>query len=363
LFEHTQDALASMDRKFNVQLVNRAFIGLFSKIFALKIQVGMNISIILDDFSELKTNILNLIQKAILEGRASLLFENHSHDRQLYHCYELVITSSCDDFSQDNQLILHIRNLTEHKLEVRRQLEQQANLALASRATIMGEMASAFAHEINQPLTAIITYNRSCFNLIKNLSVIVNNKLMFPIEQIAIQTEHIIKVIDNMKVFINTINFHVEEENINDVIIDTLAIFKYELSDFKLKITLNLTNVSNSLINRTHIMQVILNLARNSIEALKNVPDIKSELVIRTHESDTHVIVDIIDNGPGIPAIFKHKILNEYFTTKSQGTGIGLGICRSLIEAHGGKLSFHEQSSGKGAWFTFTIPIICQELL
>lgn len=104
------------------------------------------------------------------------------------------------------------------------------------------------------------------------------------------------------------------------------------------------------------MMRVILNLARNSIEAFQCSPTLNPQLVIKTRVSNDHIRVCVLDNGPGIPLNYKNKILEPYFTTKPHGTGIGLGVCRLLIEANGGTLSVKD-SVDSGAWFSFTIPI------
>ena len=151
--------------------------------------------------------------------------------------------------------------------------------------------------------------------------------------------------------------FTVEETDINMLIKESLTILNYELLDIKLKITLNFTDyLPKIMINKIHIIQVILNLARNSIEALQSISAIDPELIIETRNVNNYIVVHIIDNGPGIHDEFQDTILKTYFTTKPQGTGIGLGVCRSLIEAHGGELSINKHSK-KGAWFTFTLPI------
>ncbi|MDP3706266.1 MAG: ATP-binding protein [Legionellaceae bacterium] len=104
------------------------------------------------------------------------------------------------------------------------------------------------------------------------------------------------------------------------------------------------------------IMQII-NLARNSIEALQITPDIKPELIIKTQKRNDHMVIHVIDNGPGISVEFEDQIFQSYFTTKPKGTGIGLRVCKSLVEAHGGKINIQKHPK-TGAWFTFTLPIL-----
>lgn len=171
------------------------------------------------------------------------------------------------------------------------------------------------------------------------------------------QTELAGEIIHNMKNFMRDGSISIEETDINLLIKDTISILRYELLDSKLKIDLNLmTRLPKIMINKVHIMQVILNLIRNSIEAFQDDQEKNNQVIIETTQSENYLVVDVRDNGPGIPEAFKDKILKAYFTTKCKGTGIGLGICRSLIEEHGGELHLKEHP-GKGAWFTFTLPI------
>jgi two-component system sensor kinase FixL len=231
-------------------------------------------------------------------------------------------------------------------------------MAIVSRVSAMGEIASAFAHEVNQPLTALIAYSQSCLVIINNTSDYekIGSKLLKPLKQIALRANLAVSIINNMKEFMKGHDFSLEDIDINTAILDTFAILKYELLDCKLKVILKLADDLPMIkANKIYIMQVILNLVRNSMEALQEVSHIYPELIVETSASNHNIAVHVIDNGPGILPELRSKILNSYFTTKPQGTGIGLGICRSLIEAHGGALSVRDQDSG--AWFTFTLPI------
>jgi two-component system sensor kinase FixL len=394
LFQDSSEAIASTDTELNIKIINQAFIKLFSQIFSIKIQTGMNIYEVLADFPELIIQLKSACQTATLNTKGTLHFEN-THANEIYYFYEMIINSIYNNYTQQIELFFRIRNLTESKLEERRQHKLQADIAIACRTSTMGEMASAFAHEINQPLTSIIAYSHGCLYALKNrmntklictkspepvdsmtapkcssgaitctngqdnLSnyQMLYSKLSYPLEQIAIQAKLAGKIIHNMKDFMGSSEFLFEDTDLNMLIRETVSIFNYESLEIQPHIIFEFTEYLPTIrTNKIHIMQIIINLIRNSIEAFQCAPEGELELIIKTRVENDHIAVHVIDNGPGIPIELQNIILTTYFTTKPQGTGIGLGVCRSLIEAHHGALSLQKHTN-KGAWFTFTLPI------
>ena len=232
--------------------------------------------------------------------------------------------------------------------------DQRNDGSIGFKNATMTDLVSIFVHEINQPLMAIIAYSRSCLLLIKNKQDY--NELLLPLENIAHQAQHAGETIHAMNKFIRDEHSDREEADINIIIKQSISILNDDLLDVKLKITLNLmSGLPKITINKIHIMRIILNLARNSIEALQSALCPNPELVINTRILNDSIVVCVIDNGPGISAEFKHKILNTSFTTKPHGSGIGLRICQSLIEANGGKLSVQDNGDNNGAWFSFGV--------
>ncbi len=359
LFQGASDALAALDKDLNIILINELFATKFSKIIAGKITNGMNLNRVLTDIPVLKSRILTACESAFEGKTTKILIENQIKHVDVYYCYELSIHSIYNEDNQKQELIFRIKNITDYKLEERMHLKQQSEIAQSSRLSTMGEMAAALAHEINQPLTAISAYSRSCILTLNGNYKEKQTKenLLTQLEKINDQSELAGEIIHNMKTFMREGHFTTEETDINQLIQETLTIFQYELFDYKLNITCHLMDdLPNIMTNKIHIMQVILNLARNSVEALRSIEEKNPELTIKTSQCDQFITVHIYDNGPGIPEEHREKILNNYFTTKRKGTGIGLGICRTLIEEHGGLLTLQPQNK-KGAWFTFTLPI------
>ena len=359
LFKSSSDAISTLDDKLNLIMINESFTEIISKLIAVKVTVGMNLVKILNEFPELKSQILDASQKALEGTPTQFIIENPIKTATLYYYYEFSINSIFNHKNKKNELIFRIRNVTHFKLKERIQHKQQSELAISSRLSTRVEMVSALAHEINQPLTAITAYSNACLFLMENeeKNDELNQKLFESIKKISTQAELAGEIIHNMKNIGNEGKSHFEETDINQLINDTLSILHYEVLDFQLKIQLNLMkNLPHVMTNKIQIMQVILNLAHNSIEALQSACEEKPEITIETYLYNDFLYINIKDNGPGIPKEFRNLILNTYFTTKRKGTGIGLGICRTLIEAHGGKLSI-QPSETKGACFIFTLPV------
>lgn len=271
-----------------------------------------------------------------------------------------LIRLSLFDITRTRQLELQAFEL-EKKLMLANELLQhhQMSINLSSLRAANTEMAAALFHEINQPLTTIVTYSQACLSLIKNKFHYKRkyNKFLLPLEQISLHAILAAKIIKNMGRFDLDNHSCVEEIDINLLIKEAVFILKHELSNYKLKITLDLMNRPPKILaNKMNIMQIILNLSRNSIEALKSISIMKPKLIFKTRSLENTIIVHVIDNGPGISPDFQTKIFHKYFTTKPQGAGLGLGICHSLIEELGGQIKVHNKKTN-GAWFSFTLPI------
>ena len=359
LLQGSNDAIAALNRDFIIKVINQSFIELFSRLFDIQIKNDMNLKLLLDDFAETGLKIIKACENAFSGKKASVIVENGSIKQNDYYYYEIRISPLYTQKHSNNIVVIHLVNLTEYKVQEHQRHMLQAEIALSCRSRATGEMAAALSHELNQPLTAIVAYSRTCLFLIDKMAEKYSQckKLLAPLNQIAIQAKHCGEIILNMKNFICDTQFYGEKIDLNAVINDAISILNYEILDFKLKIKINSErNLPPIVINKIHILQVILNLARNAIEALKSAKEMKPELIIETMIVDHHIAIYVRDNGPGIPVELQSKILTTYFTTKPQGTGLGLGISRSLVEEHGGQLTIVNDQT-KGACFMFTLPL------
>ncbi len=362
LYQKAHDAIAVLDSELYIKMLNPSFIDVCFHIFGVNVQVGMNLGILLHERPDLKAKMMDAFQQAMQGHKTTVLIENHSHHLESYYFYEFILDAFDNQNAQQAGFILSIRNLTQFKLEERQQHKKHAELYAASTAIRLNVLVSAFAHEMSQPLTAIIAYGLSCPVIIKNTlqNELACKQILFPIEQIARQATQASEMIQNLKSVVDHNHFSVEELDINQLIQDTLSILNHEFFDFKIKMTLDLIdNMPKIKVNKIYMVQVILNLAQNSIESLKNLLDVKPELIIKTRMGRKYIVVHVMDNGPIVSDVSNDKIFKSYFTKKSEGSSssMALGVCRFLVEAHGGKINLQKHAKN-GAWYTVTLPIV-----
>lgn len=358
LFQNTTDAMAILDHHLNLKKINLPFIEAFAIIFSIKITEGMNLYHLLSDFPDIQKNIVDACNNASAGEARAIILENDTDNAETYYYYEIIIVKKIfDNTSQPtNGLTILIHNKTAYQTHQKNLTKLQIALNSATRLHTIGEMAAALAHEINQPLAAINIYSHSCLEY-ANKGLQQHDKLVKGLEQIALLSEHAGETLHHMKNFIRQGELTTEKISLNRIIQQAVNYLDYQKNELKFSIKLCLDEKIPELnLDKIKIIQVILNLIQNSIEAMAQ--DKKHLLVIRiiSQKEEDHIKVIFRDNGPGIPEILADKILKSYFTTKPHGTGLGLPICKTLIEAHGGKLIIH-YGEPEGAFIYFTLPL------
>ena len=267
---------------------------------------------------------------------------------------------SIAEYSIDNA---HYFTYIVRDVSLRKQREQQDKehldqLAHVTRLGLMGEMASGIAHEVNQPLSAISSYTQVSINMIntENPDLVKLTEILYKTQQQALRAG---RIIHRMREFVKSQSKHRSTADINTLIHDAVSLCSAELKHNDIKLTFQLENNLPSIyVDHIHIEQVIINLIRNSVDALKNLPakqqrclTIYSRLIL-----NNAIQVGVKDNGPGLDEEQQQKILTPFYTTKTDGMGMGLSISRSLIEAHEGTLRFNSKA-GKGSTFYFSLPV------
>jgi len=243
----------------------------------------------------------------------------------------------------------------------RRRAEEQARqnlhaLAHAGRLQSMGEMASTLAHELNQPLTAILSFSQASQRVVRNQEFD-HDELVFALERIAVNAKRAGDIISHMRGFIRKEEPHTEPSDINRLITDAMDLLNPELQQLGIEAFLELQNeLPVAQVDPVQIQQVIFNLVRNSMEAIEKLDGAKRRISVGTQLGQQGDIeVSVADTGPGLDDEIAGKIFTSFVTTKTEGMGIGLSICKSIVEAHGGELGGRPRLGG-GALFSFSLP-------
>jgi len=267
---------------------------------------------------------------------------------------------STAEFSLDNvHYFTHIvRDISERKYQEQQDKEHLDELAHVTRLGLMGEMASGIAHEVNQPLSAISSYTQASLNLINSEKPDLNKltEILQKTQQQSLRAGHIIH---RMREFVKSHAKHRSTVDVNKLIHDAVGLSVSDLKHANIKLTFELEDdLPPVYADQIQIEQVLINLIRNSLDALQSMPNDKErQLTIHSHlTANDKVQVRVKDNGIGLDETQQQKILTPFYTTKTDGMGMGLSISRSLIEAHDGSLHFNSLP-GKGTTFYFTLPL------
>jgi two-component system sensor kinase FixL len=248
-----------------------------------------------------------------------------------------------------------IRDLTERQNTEARLQELQAELVHISRLTAMGEMASALAHELNQPLSAISNYLKGSSRILADRDDEDTPLLKEALSKAAEQAVRAGQIIRRLRDFVSRGETERRVESLTKLMEEASALALVGVKEYGVHVEYHLDpTVDFIMADKVQIQQVVLNLIRNAIEAMTDTP--QRNLTIRSQpEPDEFVRVSIIDSGSGIPSDVAGSLFNPFFTTKPHGMGVGLSISRTIIESHGGKLWPAPNPDG-GTIFNFTLP-------
>ena len=253
-----------------------------------------------------------------------------------------------------------VRDLTEHQKTQARMQELQSELVHISRLTAMGEMASALAHELNQPLAAISNYMKGSRRLLAGNVDPNTPKIEHAMDRAAEQALRAGQIIRRLRDFVARGESEKRIESLSKLIEEAGALGLAGAREQNVQLRFNLNpEFDLVLVDRVQIQQVLVNLFRNALEAMAQTP--RRELAAsNARVADDMIEVEVSDTGHGFHDDVKASLFQTFFTTKETGMGIGLSISRSIIEAHGGRMWAESNSSG-GATFRFTLPAASNE--
>ena len=249
-----------------------------------------------------------------------------------------------------------LRDLTQQKAAQEALLEQQEKLARVGRLSTMGEMTASIAHEINQPLTAISMYAQACNKLLQN-PVMDRERLSTALEKLTRQSLRAGAIIERIQRFVRNETGQRELVNLNGLVRDLSHFVAADARLHDIQIVYELADAVPSVFcDPIQIQQVALNLIRNAIDAMQQIERRNGNRVtVRTAQGEEWVELAVEDCGTGVSDDDEPLVFSAFHTTKKDGMGMGLSICRSIINQHGGQLNFSNNPS-HGATFYFRLP-------
>jgi PAS domain S-box-containing protein len=360
IVEAANDAVISMDERGAILLANPATRRIFG--YDPVEIVGKPMTMLMPEMMRKPHE--NGYKRYLATGKRHLNWQGVEVTAQRKDGQEFPVEVSFGELTSDGHKVFtgFIRDISERKqAEDRlraseRDLQMtQAELARVSRLTTMGELAASIAHEVNQPLTAVINNASACLRLLANHNL-EPEVLRRALEGIIADGTRASTVLARIRAFIKKEPAEKSGLDINEVIQEVLVLAGHELyenqvlPDHQLK-----TDLPSVLADRVQLQQVLLNLIMNGIEAMAAVTDRPRLLGVQSRiDQSGDVLVVVSDSGTGF-GLELDRVFNPFFTTKANGMGMGLSISRSLVESHGGRL-WAAPNSPHGAVFSFTLP-------
>jgi PAS domain S-box-containing protein len=268
----------------------------------------------------------------------------------------ILLGATTFDDRQD-QGVAFVLDLTARKHVEGALRDAQTNLAHVVRITTLGELTVSIAHEVNQPLAGVVANAEACLRWLRRGIPDVGAACR-SVEWIIDDAKRASEVIRRVRALANKTKIEKLPLDINDLVREIIALVQRELISHQVSLQMELAPTLPVILgDRVQLQQVIINLVMNGIEAMQPVTDRPRELVIRSRQNETQqVLVSVVDCGVGISAENEDRLFTSFFTTKPNGMGMGLSICRSIMEAHGGGL-WATANVPHGATFQFTLPI------
>ena len=249
-----------------------------------------------------------------------------------------------------------IIDVTERKHAEELARQQQEKLQVTARLVTMGEMASTLAHELNQPLAAITSYNTGCLNKLESGNF-TTTQLKEALGKLAVQAQRAGHIIRRVHDFVRKSEPKLAPCDLAEAVDDSIGFIEGAAKSRGVRIVREIPGRRPELLaDQVMIEQVLLNLMRNGIEAMAEAPADRRRLTVKLSQRENQMEIRVIDHGPGIPPEVEEKLFTPLFSTKADGMGMGLSICRSIIEFHHGRLWVESNPEG-GSIFVMTLPI------
>ncbi len=354
IIDGARDAIVTIDEAGLIRSVSAVAVQTFG--YLGEELIGQSFGVLLQDPYRAKFEKYLVAEKAL--GKPSFSgvgreVEGRRKDGSVFPMELAVIEVNYDD---ERRFVGFIRDLTE-----RVAAEQRLDRLRAERLNAMGGMAAAMAHELNQPLAATALYLRSAQRLLAMPPEKRPARVEDALDSASAQVIRAGRIISHMRAFVSRgepeKRFHNLHCLIDEVVQITRAIAQEAGVDLRIELRATADEV---LADEVQIKQVLVNLIKNAIEALSE--SARRQLCVLTEDVEDGMIrVSVIDSGPGLSEKIEAQLFEPFTTTKAGGMGVGLSVCRSIVQAHHGKL-WADRNEGGGAIFRFTLPLAREEV-
>ncbi len=266
-----------------------------------------------------------------------------------------VVAHAVRDQADQLEFIGALMDVTAAKRAEEELLKAQTELAHTTRVTTLGELTASIAHEVNQPLAAVVSNAAACLRWLDRENPDLG-EARDALGWIVKEGNRAAEVLKRVRALANKTDIQKALLDINDVIEEVVLLFRHEALSHGVSLQLELASALPPVLgDRVQLQQVIMNLLMNGMQAMSPVTGRRHELRIRSHEHESdQILVAVEDSGIGIEPENVDRLFSAFFTTKSNGMGIGLSICRSIIEQHDGHI-WATRNSGAGSTFQFTL--------
>ena len=358
LLDAAVDAIIVIDHKGRIETFNAAAEAMFG--FSAEEVFGKNVSLLMPEPYKSKHD--DYLHNYLETGNARIIGIGREAQGNRKGGSVFPIDLSVGEIPTDDQpkFVGIIRDETKRKRSEEEAHQTRERLAQFGRLSTLGEMAASLAHELNQPLTAIATYMQACQRLIES-GQSDDVEILAALKKCDSQAQRAGDVIRRLRQFVKKRELGRQEVSCEEIIRDLAALAEVDARDNSIPLTIDVAKgLPKIMVDAVQIQQVILNLIRNGIDAMLNMDHYGEgiSVSVNSFEND-QVKIMVTDHGSGITKEAEKMIFQPFFTTKPSGMGLGLAICRSIIESHGGVLSFTKNPSG-GTTFSFTLPVILE---
>ena len=272
---------------------------------------------------------------------------------------EIIAAPIFDERGEVSQIIESCRDVTERIRSEEEARQRQAELTRVARLITLGEMATGLAHELNQPLAAIVNYLQAGVQGLRSGADA--ERLQEDLRLAGAQAKRAGEIIDQIRQFVSREKPHRERVNLNRLIGETLELLRGEIRQYRVRVAFDLDDdLPEAWAERVQITQVLVNLLRNALEAMNAVKITDRRITIATRRAEEDILqVSVSDTGVGLPPQADARLFERFYTTKADGMGMGLSIARSIVEKHGGRL-WTAPNQPAGTIFSFSLRVDLQ---